>query len=97
MEPKLHAELDRQKRLVETNTQHEARAAKIDRFIATKKAYLHEPLTVTNTGDARRLLKQYEGFQKELGTVSTANFPEVRTVCASGCGRVYWPLCHRPG
>jgi hypothetical protein len=78
IEPKLYAELERQIRLVETNTQHETRAAKIDRFIAAKDAYLKEPLTAASSGDARKLLRHFEGFVSELAKVQSEVFPEVQ-------------------
>lgn len=36
VEPKLYAELERQMRLVEVNSQHQTRSTKIERFIAAK-------------------------------------------------------------
>jgi hypothetical protein len=44
VEPKLYAELERQIRLVETNSQHETRSTKIGQFNARKVGLLHVPL-----------------------------------------------------
>jgi hypothetical protein len=41
-------------------------------------AYLKESLTVTSSGDARKLLKHFEGFVSELGTMRDGVFPELQ-------------------
>lgn len=41
-------------------------------------AYLKEPLTVTSSGDARKLLKHFEGFVSELAKMRNDVFPDLQ-------------------
>lgn len=66
VEPKLHAELGRQTRLVHLHAQHTTEAVKLVAWIAEKHAMLMEPVTSVSSGDARKQIKLFESFKKAV-------------------------------
>ena len=64
VEPALHAELNRQLRLVELNKRHNNISDKLGVFIKEKDAYVRAHVIVSSSGEARKQLKIFEAFVK---------------------------------
>ncbi|EGD73339.1 hypothetical protein PTSG_12249 [Salpingoeca rosetta] len=65
VESQLHAELNRQTRLLQLDSQHATQAGKIVQWIEDKNQYLAGDFTVTSSGEARKQLKLFDSFVKE--------------------------------
>lgn len=74
VEPKLHAELTRQHRLVNLHAKHSSEADKLKAWNADKEAQLSEPISCANSGDALKQLKLFESLCAEFGVKKTEMF-----------------------
>eukprot|EP00055_Hartaetosiga_balthica_P011900 m.55751 g.55751 ORF g.55751 m.55751 type:complete len:1252 (-) comp7769_c0_seq1:791-4546(-) len=80
LEPQLHAELNRQRRLQQLNKRHEHQTAKINQWINDKNAYLEEDFSVTTSGQARKLLKIFDSFINEKAAMETESLSNLRKI-----------------
>jgi hypothetical protein len=64
VEPALHAELNRQVRLVQLNKRHASLSEKLQVFIREKEAYVKAPVSVSSSGEARKQLRLFAAFVK---------------------------------
>lgn len=83
VEPALHAELNRQLRLVELNKRHQSIADKLSGFIKDKDAYVRARVAVASSGEARKQLKLFEAFVKERATMMANSFASLKDMGAT--------------
>ena len=83
VEPKLHAELGRQTRLVHLHAQHTTEAEKLAAWIAEKHAMLLEPVTSVSSGDARKQIKLFDSFKKAVEAKKGGAFALLQSQSAS--------------
>ena len=82
IEPALHAELNRQHRLVQLDSRHAAQSRTLDAWIADKLAYTAETPAVTSSGEARKQLKLFDAYEREAASMPEVSFGELRAVGA---------------
>eukprot|EP00056_Hartaetosiga_gracilis_P008962 m.128521 g.128521 ORF g.128521 m.128521 type:complete len:1251 (+) comp13031_c0_seq1:71-3823(+) len=80
LEPQLHAELNRQRRLQQLNKRHETQSAKINQWISDKSAYLSGDFVVSTSGQARKQLKIFDSFVKEKAAMETESLSNLRNI-----------------
>jgi hypothetical protein len=78
----LHAELNRQRRLLKLDKQHKERSAQLNEWIAAKEAYLSTKEDVTSVGAAQYQLTVISSYKTESKDVQAGDVVELKKIGA---------------
>jgi len=82
VEPRLHAELKRQHKLVNLHAKHSSSADKLVAWVKATDTHLHEPITCTNSGDALKQQKLFDTLCEGFGVKKTEMFATLTDLSA---------------